>query len=92
MFGFQTLTLTPAFPTHNGQDAITATKLGFLSGTIADHNGNGALSEVGNVTVPGAAGGEGLLKPGNIACCMLLESAPATDVQPTCRRLLYEVR
>ena len=42
--GSRAYTLVPAFPTHNGQDPISATKLGFLSGTITDHNGNGGLS------------------------------------------------
>lgn len=42
--GSRAYTLTPAFPTHNGQDPISATKLGFLSGSIVDHNGHGALT------------------------------------------------
>jgi hypothetical protein len=42
--GSRAFTIAPAFPTHNGQDPVSATKLGFLSGQIADHNGNGALS------------------------------------------------
>lgn len=42
--GSRAYTLVPAFPTHNGQDPISATKLGFLSGSITDHNGNAGLS------------------------------------------------
>ena len=42
--GSRAYTLTPAFPTHNGQDPISATKLGVLSGAILDHGGNGALT------------------------------------------------
>ena len=42
--GNRAYTLMPAFPTHNGQDPISATKLGFLSGSITDHNGNGGLT------------------------------------------------
>ncbi|HEY5340190.1 MAG TPA: hypothetical protein VIK27_04115, partial [Candidatus Aquilonibacter sp.] len=42
--GSRAFTLTPAFPTHNGQDPVSATRLGFLSGSIIDHNGNGALT------------------------------------------------
>jgi hypothetical protein len=42
--GSRAYTLKPAFPTHNGQDPISATKLGFLSGSIVDHAGRGALT------------------------------------------------
>jgi hypothetical protein len=42
--GSRAFTLTPAFPTHNGQDPVSATRLGFLSGSIIDHNGKGALT------------------------------------------------
>jgi len=42
--GSRAFTLTPAFPTHNGQDPVSATKLGFLSGSIIEHNGDGALT------------------------------------------------
>lgn len=42
--GSRAYTLSPAFTTHNGQNPISATRLGFLSGSIADHNGNGALT------------------------------------------------
>jgi hypothetical protein len=42
--GSRAFTLTPAFTTHNGQNPVSGTKLGFLSGSIVDHNGNGGLS------------------------------------------------
>jgi len=42
--GSRAFTLRPAFTTHNGQDPISATKLGFLSGSIMDHNGNGGVT------------------------------------------------
>ena len=42
--GSRAYTLVPTFTTHNGQDPISATKLGFLSGSVTDHNGNGGLS------------------------------------------------
>jgi len=42
--GSRAFTLKPAFTTHNGQDPVSATKLSVLSGSIADHNGNGALT------------------------------------------------
>jgi hypothetical protein len=42
--GSRAFTIQPAFTTHNGQDPISATKLGFLSGSIVDRNGNGGLS------------------------------------------------
>jgi hypothetical protein len=42
--GNRAFSLVPAFPSHNGQDPITATKLGFLAGSIVDHNGNGGLN------------------------------------------------
>jgi len=42
--GSRAFTLSPAFPTHNGQNSVNGTKLGFLSGSISEHNGNGALT------------------------------------------------
>jgi hypothetical protein len=42
--GSRAYTLAPAFTTHNGQDPISATKLGILSGSIMDHNGNGGVT------------------------------------------------
>ena len=42
--GRRAFTLTPAFPTHNGQDPIGATRLGFTQGSIAMHDGTGALT------------------------------------------------
>jgi hypothetical protein len=42
--GSRAFTIAPAFTTHNGQDPVSATRLGFLSGALVDHNGNGALS------------------------------------------------
>ena len=42
--GMRAFTLTPAFPTHNGQDPIGATRLGFTQGSIAMHDGTGALT------------------------------------------------
>ena len=42
--GNRAFTLTPQFTTHNGQDPISATKLGVLQGSIMDHNGNGGIT------------------------------------------------
>jgi hypothetical protein len=42
--GSRAFTLSPAFPTHNGQNPVSGTKLGFLSGAIVNHDGNGALT------------------------------------------------
>ena len=42
--GSRAFQLTPAFTTHNGQDPVSGTKASILSGSIAEHNGNGALS------------------------------------------------
>ncbi len=42
--GRRAFTLTPAFPTHNGQDPVSASNVGVLSGSILDHNGNGGLT------------------------------------------------
>lgn len=42
--GSRAFTLTPAFPTHNGQNPVSATDLGFLSGSVLDHFGNWALT------------------------------------------------
>jgi hypothetical protein len=42
--GSRAYTLAPAFTTHNGQDPISATKLGVLSGSVMDHNGNGGIT------------------------------------------------
>ena len=42
--GSRAFTLVPAFPTHNGEDPVSATRLGFLSGSVIDHAGNGALT------------------------------------------------
>ncbi len=42
--GSKAFTLAPAFPTHNGADPVDATRLGFLSASVADHSGLGALT------------------------------------------------
>jgi hypothetical protein len=42
--GRRAYTLTPQFTTHNGQDPISATRLGVLQGSIMDHNGNGGIT------------------------------------------------
>ena len=42
--GVKAFTLAPAFPTHNGQDPVSATRLGFLNATVSEHSGLGGLS------------------------------------------------
>lgn len=42
--GSQAATLTPAFNTHNGQDAVTAARGSVLKGSIAMHNGSGEFN------------------------------------------------
>ncbi|HEV8021498.1 MAG TPA: hypothetical protein VGP41_09570 [Candidatus Lustribacter sp.] len=42
--GSRAFQLAPAFPTHNGQNPVSATNVGFLSGAALLHNGNGALT------------------------------------------------
>jgi hypothetical protein len=42
--GSRAFTLTPAFPTHNGADAVNATRMSVLSGSLLDHGGNGGLT------------------------------------------------
>jgi hypothetical protein len=42
--GSQAASLTPQFTTHNGQDPINASRISVLSGSIALHDGSGALS------------------------------------------------
>lgn len=42
--GVRAFTLAPAFPTHNGADAVSATRLGLLSASVLDHNGAGGLT------------------------------------------------
>jgi hypothetical protein len=42
--GQRAFTVAPAFTTHNGQDPISGTKLGVLSGAILDHSGNYGLT------------------------------------------------
>jgi hypothetical protein len=37
-------TLTPSFPTHNGQDSVNATKVSVLSGSITLHDGKGQFN------------------------------------------------
>ena len=42
--GKQAFTTSPAFTNHNGQNPVSATQLGVLSGTLSSHDGNGALT------------------------------------------------
>jgi hypothetical protein len=42
--GVKAFQLAPAFPTHDGADAVNATRGSVLSGSVIDHDGNGALS------------------------------------------------
>jgi hypothetical protein len=42
--GSQAYTLTPAFPDHNGIDSVNATRISVLSGSVALHDGHGALT------------------------------------------------
>jgi hypothetical protein len=42
--GSRAFTLVPAFPTHNGADAVNATRLSVLSGSLVNHFGYGALT------------------------------------------------
>jgi hypothetical protein len=42
--GVKAFTLAPAFPTHNGADAASATRLGFLSASVTEHSGLGGLT------------------------------------------------
>jgi hypothetical protein len=42
--GVKAFTLAPAFPTHNGADAASATRLGFLSASVTEHSGLGSRS------------------------------------------------
>jgi hypothetical protein len=42
--GSRAFTLVPAFPTHNGQDAVSASRMSVITGSILDHDGNAALN------------------------------------------------
>ena len=36
--------MPPAFPTHNGGDSVSGTRLGFVQGSVAMHDGSGAFT------------------------------------------------
>lgn len=42
--GQRTISVPPAFPTHNGGDSVSGTRLSILDGTLAMHDGSGALT------------------------------------------------
>jgi hypothetical protein len=42
--GSQAFQIAPAFPTHNGQDSVTAQRVSVLDGQFALHDGRGALT------------------------------------------------